>query len=152
VSPKGIIRLVNAADMPSSLLEDWGPAVKPEGLPIAEKRGLWFPAHGRGIAMGMWECSPGRWRREVMLAEYAYFISGRGCFVPDGGVPFDIRPGDAIFFPMNTTGTWEITETIRKSFVMFDTSSARLLLRIFFWPIKRLALYLLRAQAPKSGK
>jgi hypothetical protein len=53
-----------------------------------------------------------------MEREFAHFISGRGRFVPDGGVPFEICAGDAVWFPAYTTGTWEITETLRKTYVI----------------------------------
>jgi hypothetical protein len=75
--------------------------------------------------MGVWECSPGRWRRQIMMAEFAHFLSGQGRFYPDSGDPFDIKAGDAIFFPMNTTGLWEITETLRKSYVIVDLATGR---------------------------
>ena len=38
--------------------------------------------------------------------------------MPDCGEPFDICAGDAVWFPAYTTGTWEITETLRKTYVI----------------------------------
>jgi uncharacterized cupin superfamily protein len=67
---------------------------------------------------GIWECSPGRFRRQVAQAEYSYFISGEGSFTPDGGAPVVFRPGDSIYFAANTHGEWEIRETVRKAYLI----------------------------------
>lgn len=68
---------------------------------------------------GFWECTPGRFRRQVAEAEYSYFISGRGSFTPDGHEKIEFRAGDSIYFPANTQGEWEILETVRKAYVIF---------------------------------
>ncbi|EJT84922.1 hypothetical protein PPS11_15101 [Pseudomonas putida S11] len=47
-------------------------------------------------------------------------ISSRaGCtFTPDGGEPLLIEAGDALMLPANSTGTWDIQETVRKTYVL----------------------------------
>lgn len=67
---------------------------------------------------GYWECSPGRFRRQVAKAEYSYLISGRGSFTPDGEDPIVFQAGDSVYFPPDTEGEWEIVETVRKAFVI----------------------------------
>jgi uncharacterized cupin superfamily protein len=66
----------------------------------------------------VWECSPGRWRRQIVQQEFCHFIAGRCTFTPDGGEPIEIRAGDALMMPANTTGIWDIQETVRKTFVL----------------------------------
>ncbi|WP_225316340.1 cupin domain-containing protein, partial [Pseudomonas aeruginosa] len=39
---------------------------------------------GNGVT-GIWECTPGRFRRQVEQAEYSYIVSGEGRFTPDEG-------------------------------------------------------------------
>ena len=68
---------------------------------------------------GFWECTPGRFRRQVPEAEYSHFISGRGSFTPDGQAKIEFRAGDSIYFPANSQGEWEILETVRKAYVIF---------------------------------
>lgn len=68
---------------------------------------------------GIWECSPGRFRRQVPQAEYSYFISGHGSFTPDGGEPIKFKAGDAVYFAANTEGEWDILETVTKAYVIF---------------------------------
>lgn len=73
-----------------------------------------LPAGGAGV----WECSPGRFRRQVRPAEYSYFIAGEGSFTPDGGVPIEFRSGDSIYFSPETQGEWEIRTTVRKAYLI----------------------------------
>jgi uncharacterized cupin superfamily protein len=113
------IHLAAPESLPTEQLTDWGPAKVPLGTLIAHIRSS-EKASGDGgrDRVGVWECTPGSWRRQVMEREFAHFLSGRARFVPDDGEPFDIRAGDAVWFPADTTGTWEITETLRKSYVI----------------------------------
>ncbi|MGB3899048.1 MAG: cupin domain-containing protein [Mesorhizobium sp.] len=69
---------------------------------------------------GFWECTPGRFRRGVPQAEYSYFITGKGTFTPDGGETVRFQAGDAIYFPANSRGEWNILETVRKAYVIFE--------------------------------
>ena len=113
------IRLASPEQLRSDELAYWGPAKAPIGSLIAQIRGS---EHGKRDRVGVWECTPGRWRRQVMEREFAHFVSGRARFIPDDGEPFDIRAGDAVWFPADTTGTWDITETLRKSYVIIGFS------------------------------
>ncbi|RJL12328.1 cupin domain-containing protein [Paracoccus siganidrum] len=72
------------------------------------------PAGGAGI----WECTPGRFRRQVAPAEYSYIIEGEGSFTPDGGQPVAFRAGDAMFFAAGTQGEWDIRTTLRKAYLI----------------------------------
>lgn len=74
--------------------------------------------HEDGVAAGIWECTPGRWRRQIAQQEFCHFITGRCTFTPDGGEAMHIRAGDALLLPANTFGIWDIEETVRKSFVL----------------------------------
>ncbi len=113
------VRLANPLAIPSSQLEDWGPVNEPEGERVGQVRGREHVSVLGGVfRVGVWECSPGRWRRKVMEHEFAHFVAGRARFIPDRGEPFDINPGDAVWFPANTTGMWDITETLRKTYVI----------------------------------
>lgn len=74
--------------------------------------------HADGVVAGVWECSPGRWRRQIAQQEFCHFIAGRCTFTPDNGKPIAIQAGDALLLPANTFGVWDIQETVRKSFVL----------------------------------
>ena len=57
------------ATAPSAKLEDWGPVGEPVGQPVPALRGQ--GAH-EGPDVGVWECSPGRFRRQIKSAELNY--------------------------------------------------------------------------------
>ncbi len=68
------------------------------------------------IETGIWECTPGRWRRQMTDQEFCYFLSGKGSFTPDGGEPLHFKAGDAFMMPANCLGVWDIEETVRKTY------------------------------------
>jgi uncharacterized protein len=113
------IRLASPETLPAEQLTDWGSAKEPVGTLIAHIRSSEQTSGAGGRdRVGIWECTPGQWRRQVMEREFAHFLSGRARFIPDDGEPFDINAGDAVWFPADTTGTWEIIETLRKAYVI----------------------------------
>ena len=99
----------------STAIDDRGPAGLPVGEPIVKLRSK--PYHDLPKA-GVWEATPGKFRRQVKEAEFSHFIAGRCKFHHDGVETLDIEPGDAVFFPANTQGTWEIIETTRKTYLI----------------------------------
>lgn len=90
-------------------------ANQPQGEPVAMIRSI---ESREAPSAGVWECSPGKWRRAVKNAEFSHFVKGRCKFHPDNGQTLEIAAGDAIYFPANTTGTWEVIETVRKTYVL----------------------------------
>lgn len=72
------------------------------------------------VSTGLWECTPGVWRRQVLKQEFSHIVEGQGVFTPDGGAPVAFTAGDALYFPANTQGTWHIEKTVRKTFVIFE--------------------------------
>lgn len=101
----------------SLLLEDSNPVAVPLSEPVAVTS-VTSVERNDGVETGVWECSPGRWRRQIVQQEFCHFIAGRCTFIPDEGEPIEIQAGDAILFPANTTGIWDIQETLRKSYVL----------------------------------
>ena len=97
-----------------------GPVAVPVGQPIAELKcyeAVSLPEEQ--VEAGVWECSPGMWHRQVQQAELCHFVAGHCFFTPEGGVPFEIHAGDAVFFPPNSRGIWDVRETVRKTYVTF---------------------------------
>lgn len=71
--------------------------------------------------IGFWECTPGGWpvvdRQDT---EVAYILSGRGQITDDStGTVYSIGPGDLVILPVGWTGRWDITETVRKAYVIY---------------------------------
>ena len=110
------------ASMTKEELDQLGPVKAPISLPASQLVGRKYIENEPGIdGMGIWECSPGRWTRTIMEEEFAHFIKGSARFVPaDGSAPIDLKAGDSIWFPKNSCGVWEISEDVRKVYVIID--------------------------------
>ncbi|MCP8466638.1 cupin domain-containing protein [Pseudomonas sp. ZM23] len=93
------------------------PVKEPIGEPVADAA-THSQQSADGLLTGVWECTPGRWRRQVLAREFSHIVAGHGFFVPDDGEPIELRAGDAVLFPANCAGTWDIRQTLRKSFVI----------------------------------
>lgn len=119
------IVISQAASMAKDDLDRLGPVKIPLTLPAAQLVGRKYLNDEPGIdSMGIWECSPGRWQRTIMEEEFAHFILGSARFIPeDGSASIDLRAGDTIWFPKNSRGVWEITEQVRKVYVIIDRPS-----------------------------
>lgn len=93
------------------------PVAQPLGEVIAQTRlALDQTLDDPQVSLGVWECTPGIWRRQVLQAEYAYFISGKGVFIPDDGDAIHFQGGDAVYFAPGSTGIWQIEETVTKHY------------------------------------
>jgi uncharacterized cupin superfamily protein len=47
-----------------------------------------------------------------------HILTGSGSFTPTDGERTEFKAGDTLFFPAHTTGVWELTETLRKMYVV----------------------------------
>ncbi len=103
------------------LLEDWGTVGLPLSEPACTLRGvkMVLPLEHQP-EVGIWECSPGHYRRQVRSAETMVMLSGEAVFTPDGGAPVLLKAGDVYFFPADTNGVWEIQTPLRKVYTMFQ--------------------------------
>jgi uncharacterized cupin superfamily protein len=99
------------------------PVAVPLGDPVAAVRtcSIVNPDPALNSKIGVWECSPGRWVRQVVQAEYCHFLSGSATFTPDdGGAPMTTGAGDVVYFPERSGGVWDIHVTSRKLYIVFD--------------------------------
>jgi D-amino-acid dehydrogenase len=80
---------------------------------------LWTSPDGR-TAIGVWECTPGRFTADrSKAAEYCHIISGSATVSnQDGSVVRRIGPGDLLVLPLGWTGEWEIHAQMRKLYFL----------------------------------
>lgn len=102
-------------------LVDQGEVARPLSEPACRTSALEVALTGAGgNRTGVWECTVGRYERQVASAELMHILAGRCTFTPDGGEPLAIEAGDTLFFPANTTGVWFIQETMRKVYAVLS--------------------------------
>jgi uncharacterized cupin superfamily protein len=75
--------------------------------------------HPDGSEAGIWACTPGIWTRLVMDAEIGSFVKGHALFHSGMGETIVIEAGDTVYFGENSKGTWEVLETVRKTYLTF---------------------------------
>lgn len=74
----------------------------------------------KGRHAGAWTCTPGAFRSDHSgYVELMHIVGGRAQLVGDDGVIFTLKPGTMFLIPAGWTGTWNITETVTKSFAIF---------------------------------
>ncbi len=99
------------------------PVAVPLGEPVSQVRSA--GTSGVGASQhGVWQCTPGVWRRQVMQAEFCHFLSGEAIFRPDDGEPVHIKGGDTVYFPARSGGIWEILSECEKVYIVFDEAEA----------------------------
>jgi uncharacterized cupin superfamily protein len=100
-------------------LVDWGPVAAPLGEPVSRTSGHLLHRDADGAnESGLWVCTPGRWRCEVSRDEFCHFLAGRCVYTDDEGERLEIEGGDTAFFPAGWSGTCEVLETVRKTYLI----------------------------------
>ena len=94
-------------------LPDVGSVAVPLGQPVAQLR------CSEAVSLPDTQVEAGVWSRQVKQAELCHFVAGHCFFTPEGGEPIEITAGDAVFFPPNSRGVWDVRETVRKTYVTF---------------------------------
>jgi len=99
-------------------LADWG--VQPdalEGVSRSSGRLLWKGEGGRP-EVGLWVCTPGRWRLSLPADELCHFVTGRAVYRSDAGEVIEVGPGTVVHFPKGWTGECTVSETMRNLYML----------------------------------
>lgn len=78
-----------------------------------------------GFSFGLWQVSPGEFRSSWEGWEAFTIIDGEGTLEDGDGVVHNLVPGALIVIPPGSTGTWRVTETLRKTYVFPEGSVGR---------------------------
>jgi uncharacterized cupin superfamily protein len=98
-------------------LEDWGLLEEATG-PEMQTSGLTLWEVGEQSS-GIWECTAGPSHWTLETNEFVHLLTGRMTVTEDGGEAVDLVAGDTMVFPLGWSGTWDITETLRKVYVIY---------------------------------
>lgn len=90
-----------------------------EGDPRASFAVLW-QSPDRKRAIGVYECTPGRFTWDFTSDETVCVVEGRATIAPAGGEPFELSAGDIVFFPTGLKTEWLVTETLRDAFSVYS--------------------------------
>ena len=72
-----------------------------------------------GIDVGVWECTPGGWAiQNRPNTEICRIVSGRGIITDADGTERPLEAGTVLTLPKGWSGRWDITETLRKVYVI----------------------------------
>jgi len=105
--------------MPSTALEPWGEVPEPIDSKPSRLAGAEI-SNDDGSEVGVWESTPGRWRRQIKAMEMCYFLEGECSYTDEEGVVTEIRAGDLLYFPANSLGIWDIKTPCRKVFITVE--------------------------------
>ncbi|AKS36182.1 hypothetical protein AFA91_08265 [Mycolicibacterium goodii] len=89
------------------------------GAPVESVLVLHSDAGGRS---GIWECTPGSFdSARNGDTELMHFLTGAGTITTADGTVHEIRPGVVLVAPDGWRGTWDIRETVRKVYTIWNT-------------------------------
>jgi uncharacterized cupin superfamily protein len=116
---KAAVILDNPSQIAREDMVDWGEVARPIGEPVSSECGrLMFRRQDGSSEMGMWECTPGRWRCEVEKDEFCYFLAGEAVYTSDTGEKLTVKAGMAAAFPAGWNGECQVVETVRKVYMV----------------------------------
>lgn len=68
---------------------------------------------GKRRLAGITDFGPGTINIPFSYDEMMYILAGRATVTPEGGQPFEVGPGDTLYWPRGSAADWDIKETVR---------------------------------------
>jgi uncharacterized cupin superfamily protein len=92
------------------------------GEPVESVHELHRDGHAR---TGVWECTPGSFdSARNGDTEVMHFVAGDATITSADGETYEIRPGSVLVAPDGWRGVWEIRQTVRKVYTIWNTTTA----------------------------
>lgn len=73
--------------------------------------------------VGVWASEPGKWNIRYTEEEQCHILEGVSIIRSDTGEETTVRAGDRFVIPRGFVGTWEVIETTRKTFVIYEPAA-----------------------------
>ncbi len=78
-----------------------------------------FASPDGAFSAGIWECTKGNFRITYPMDEIATLLKGKLIITDEQGRRTTLEAGDSFFVAEGETLTWEIIETVRKSYFLY---------------------------------
>ena len=79
-----------------------------------------FTSSDEKFLAGFWEAEPGCWKVSYSENEYCHILAGRSVLRDTSGVERELRAGDNFVIPAGFEGQWEVLETTKKIYVIYQ--------------------------------
>lgn len=118
--PTGFMRLLRDGDPVSGMQpSDMTPQDCFTGSDRTELNHTFFATPDEAVTVGVWECAPSKEEIESYpVHEMMTVISGSVTLTDANGHKETFAAGDSFFIPKGTKCTWEITQTLRKFYMI----------------------------------
>ncbi len=73
--------------------------------------------------VGLWQSEPGKWHIRYTEEEYCQMLAGISVITDEQGTATTVTPGDSFVIPAGFVGTWEVVETTKKRFVIYERAA-----------------------------
>jgi uncharacterized cupin superfamily protein len=90
-----------------------------KGQPLQRTWHHFTNADGKFFA-GLWEAEPGCWEVSYSEDEFCRILAGRSVLRDASGAERELKPGDNFVIPAGFSGQWEVLETTRKIYVIYQ--------------------------------
>ncbi len=79
-----------------------------------------FTSSDGALFAGIWEAEPGCWNIDYTETEFCQIISGHSVLRDEQGRARPLKAGDNFVIPAGFRGQWEVLETTRKIYVIYE--------------------------------
>jgi len=99
-------------------LVDWG--VQPDAVEGSSRSSgrLLHKGPNNQPEIGLWVCTPGKWRLRIPRDELCHFIAGRATYRHDDGEVIEIEAGTLVMFPAGWSGECTVHDTLRNTYML----------------------------------
>ena len=80
-----------------------------------------FSSSDEKFFSGIWEAGPGSWKISYTENEYCQILSGQSVLHDTEGDAYPLNPGDHFVIPAGFEGEWEVVETTRKVYAIYES-------------------------------
>jgi uncharacterized cupin superfamily protein len=79
-----------------------------------------FSSSDEKFFAGLWEAEPGCWKISYTENEFCQILSGRSILRAADGKESILEPGDNFVIPAGFEGEWEVIETTKKIYAIYQ--------------------------------